>query len=171
MKRVILSLLGVVTCIIPQQSQAQTRPITRVPMCLQYPDTKTYVPCTGVVPVDHVTGEPFSWSSVLGGGSGGTATPKVTLIDGSGRVTAAGVSQTVFAANTNRATIACQNPSSETEALYLNIDGSADDEGGSYEILPGVLFTGPQGVRMIGPINITAATTGHRFTCKQGLTQ
>lgn len=37
----------------------------RLPKCLQYPDSKTYVPCTGVVPVDKITGDALDWSSLI----------------------------------------------------------------------------------------------------------
>lgn len=45
---------------------------TRVPLCLNYPDSNTQVPCTGVIPVD-ASGNPLNWASLLSGqGGGGT---------------------------------------------------------------------------------------------------
>lgn len=64
------------------EGQSNPQPTVRVPSCLQYPDSKTYVPCTGVVPVDKTTGDALNWSDVLSGvsgGSGGGSTPTATI--------------------------------------------------------------------------------------------
>lgn len=60
----------VILLLAPMMCQAQSisnPPTTRVPLCLQYPDKKVYVPCTGVVAVDPDTGNPQPWSDVFHG--------------------------------------------------------------------------------------------------------
>lgn len=82
MKILFKMILGVSLVYAPQIASAQIRPVTRVPMCLQYPDTKSYIPCTGVVPVDMTTGEPMSWAQAMAGGgdsSGPSTTPNGTV--------------------------------------------------------------------------------------------
>lgn len=95
--------------------------------------------------------------------------PAGALTDGSGTVTTGGTSQQVFAANTARLFLSCQNPVTATETLFVNIGAAASTTGGSFEIAPGAYreFTGA-GLIPSGTINITAATSGHRFVCKQG---
>lgn len=98
------------------------------------------------------------------------AVPSVALAqtDGSGTLATAGTSQVVFIANVNRTYLECQNPIAATEALVVNVPGTASTAGGSYELAPGgaIRFTTP-GFVPNGPVSVSAATAGHRFVCKQ----
>lgn len=95
------------------------------------------------------------------------------MIDGSGTVTTGGTSQVVFAANVNRVFLRCQNPSATlsgvaAESLFINYDAPASTTAvNSEELLNNgsVNFSGDFVPK--GQINITAATTGHKFVCKQ----
>lgn len=56
MRRILLSLITLSTVVSIPSSRAENIATVRVPMCLQFPDSQKYVPCTGVVPVDVTTG-------------------------------------------------------------------------------------------------------------------
>jgi len=92
------------------------------------------------------------------------------LADGSGTIAVGGVSQTVFPQNVNRAYLECQNPIAATEPLLINIGSTASIAGGSFEIAPGgsVRFSIGNTPVPTAIVTVTAATTGHRFICKQG---
>jgi hypothetical protein len=67
MRFVLRSVVTLALLVTGSPAVSQVRPTIRVPMCLQYPDSKTYVPCTGMVPVDKTTGEPLDWTAVFKG--------------------------------------------------------------------------------------------------------
>lgn len=85
-------------------------------------------------------------------------------------VTTGGTSQQVFAVLASRRYLICQNPISATEPLYLNFGTAASTaNNGSIEIAIGGSFSMHGGTSMYtGTVNVTAATTGHYFICKQG---
>ena len=89
--------------------------------------------------------------------------------EGSGTVTTAGVSQTVFSRNDARAFLMCQNPLNATEPLFVTYDDTnASTTGGSTELAPGgTIFFAALAVP-IASVRVTAATAGHRFVCKAG---
>lgn len=91
------------------------------------------------------------------------------VVDASGTVTAGAASQQVMAAKSSRTYLMCQNPITATETLFVNFDAAASTTAGSLELAPGgsVSFHG-QSFVPTGAVNVTAATTGHRFVCKQG---
>lgn len=90
-----------------------------------------------------------------------------SIIDGSGTVTAGGTSQQVFAINTNRSYLMCQNPTTATETLFFNLSAAASTTAGSLELAPGGSVTFGPGVAPNAAVFVTAVTTGHRFVCKQ----
>lgn len=92
----------------------------------------------------------------------------VAPTDGSGTLTAGGTSQQVFAANAARIYLNCQNPVAASETLFINVGATASTTGGSFELGPGGTFSPPPGVTFTGTVSVNAATTGHRFICKQG---
>lgn len=94
--------------------------------------------------------------------------PAFAQTDGSGTVTAGGTSQAVFQANVNRSYLECQNPTAATEVLFVSTNGPASTAGGSYELAAGgsIRFAMPAYVPN-DIVSVTAATTGHRFVCKQ----
>jgi hypothetical protein len=103
--------------------------------------------------------------------SSGAAAPTVTrgaLTDGSGTVTTGGTSQQVFASLTTRSYLMCQNPTSATETLFVNIGVAASTAGGSIELAPGSSITFSNNFIPTGTVNLTAATAAHRYLCKQG---
>lgn len=89
------------------------------------------------------------------------------MVDGSGTITTGGTSQTAFSINQNRSYLMCQNPVAATETLFVNIDATASTAGGSYELAAGGSVTFTPGMVPRGSVSLTAATTGHRFICKQ----
>lgn len=94
-----------------------------------------------------------------------------TMRDGSSTIAAGGVSQVVFGDNAARRYLSCQNPLDATEKLAVNIDGPASTSAASFELAAGGSITfGPilyGGAIPTGPVTVTAATSGHRFVCKQ----
>jgi hypothetical protein len=105
---------------------------------------------------------------VVGAALLATCVPAAAQIDGSGTVTTGGQSQVVFQARDVRQYVSCQNPLSATETLYMNAPTAAGPTG-SWELAPGgsQTFMAPSFVPY-GAISVYAATTGHRFICKQG---
>lgn len=91
------------------------------------------------------------------------------VVDASGTVTTGGTSQQVMPAKTSRTYLMCQNPITATETLFVNLDGAASTTAGSIELAAGgtMSFHGSSFIPT-GPVTVTAATTGHRFVCKQG---
>ena len=85
-------------------------------------------------------------------------------------VTTGGTSQEVFDRNVRRKTLLIQNPEEATETLFVNIGASAGTTNGSIELAPGGSLNMPQGMMMTTQaINVTAATTSHRFIAKEGV--
>lgn len=91
-----------------------------------------------------------------------------TLTDGSTTITAGGTSQQVFAANTSRAYLICQNLD-PTEDLWLNFTSAAAIlTAGSIDIKAGGgAYVMENNFVSTEAINLNATTTGHKFTCKQ----
>ncbi len=92
----------------------------------------------------------------------------VVPTDGSGTLTNGGASQTVFAARPTRSLLICQNPITATEPLFLNFGAAASTAGGSIELAPGGSVTLIGAAVPATSVTTTAATTGHRFVCKEG---
>lgn len=93
-----------------------------------------------------------------------------TLQDGSVAIAQGGAPQQVFAFQPTRRYLVCQNPIAATEPLFVNIGAAAGAANGSIELAPG-------GSWSLGPsltwapteaVFVYAATSGHRFVCKQG---
>lgn len=91
------------------------------------------------------------------------------VIDRSGTVAAANVSQQVMPAKTSRTYLMCQNPIANTTTLFVSFDTVASTTAGSYELAPGgsVAFNGSMFVPT-GIVYVTSVTTGQRFVCKEG---
>lgn len=95
------------------------------------------------------------------------------IIDGSGTVTTGGTSQVVFGANVNRVFLRCQNPSATlsgvaAESLFINYDAAASSTAvNSEEIANGGSVNFSNDFVPKGAVSVTAATTGHKFVCKQ----
>lgn len=86
-------------------------------------------------------------------------------VDRSGTVTTGGTSQTLAAANPTRGAILITNPSTETEVLCINFTSVAScSTPGSILISPGGSYVARTGEL----ITVVAATTGHKFTAKEG---
>lgn len=94
----------------------------------------------------------------------------ITFKDHSGTITTGGTSQEAMPANTSRRLLLVQNHITETEPLSVNFGSGAasTSAAGSYTLDPGgSLFLA--GVDCpTDAVNVTAATTGHKFTAKQG---
>lgn len=119
--------------------------------------------CVQAQPVSNPDG------SLIGGGGAAVApVTRAAVTDGSGTVTTGGTSQQVFAANTTRSYLMCQNPISATEALFVNIGAAASTTAGSIELAPGASISFQQQFIPTGTVNVTAVTTAHRYVCKQG---
>ena len=96
------------------------------------------------------------------------AVPAFAQIDGSGTITTGGTAQQVFAANPSRTYLSCQNPVAATETLFIDAPTAAGSTNGSYELAAGASLTFATGFIPLGAVSAYAATTGHRFICKQG---
>lgn len=97
-----------------------------------------------------------------------------TLTDGSGSIAAAGTSQQVFAAKTDRRYFIVQNPASASsqgiataEPLFVNFGAAATETEPSIELSPGDIFAMEDGFIDTEAINVIAATVGHKFTSKE----
>lgn len=88
-------------------------------------------------------------------------------IDGSGTITTGGTAQTVFTGRT-RTYLFCQNPIGASETLFINAPTAAGATNGSYELAAGATLTFNGTFTPQGDVSVYAATTGHRFICKQG---
>ena len=96
------------------------------------------------------------------------AAPAVAQIDGSSTITTGGTAQQVFAGRPGRTYLFCQNPIAATEPLLVNAPGVAGAANGSYELAAGGTLTFSNGFVPQGAVSVFAATTGHRFVCKEG---
>lgn len=96
------------------------------------------------------------------------ASPAVAQIDGSGTITTGGTPQVVFTARPGRLYLFCQNPVAASETLFINAPTDAGLTNGSYELAAGQSLTFNGTFTPQGPVSALAATTGHRFICKQG---
>jgi hypothetical protein len=87
----------------------------------------------------------------------------------SGTVTTGGVSQIASNGDGARTWLVVQNPPSATEALYVDFGPNhLASTTLSTELAPGGSISFVAGVVPSGQINVTAATTGHRFICFAG---
>lgn len=91
------------------------------------------------------------------------------VVDRSGTITTANTSQQAMAARNSRTYLVCQNPIGATTTLFMNIDNAAGAANGSYELAPGgsITFHGTA-FMPTGIVNVTSATAGARFVCKEG---
>lgn len=92
----------------------------------------------------------------------------VVVTNGSGTVQTANQSQQVFARNDGRNYLFCQNPINATGTLYIDYDRPAVVNGGAIELAPGGSVSFLAAATPIATVNVTSATAGHRFICKQG---
>lgn len=101
--------------------------------------------------------------------AGGGSSSSLTITDRSTTITAGGTAQTLMAANTSRKDCLIQNPTSESELLYVNVGATAATTGNSVELLPGMSFNcaGNGGVPT-ALISVVAATTSHKIIAKEG---
>lgn len=87
--------------------------------------------------------------------------------DGSGTITTGGTSQEVLPAQTGRKFLLIQNPTTASEALWLNFtDAAAVDAAGSVSLAPGGAMSFEGDFVPQNSVNVTATTTGHKFTVK-----
>ncbi len=91
------------------------------------------------------------------------------VVDRSGTVATAGTSQQAMAAKTSRTYLMCQNPTTATTPLFVNIDAAAATTGGSIELAAGgsITFHGTAFIPT-GVVNVTSATQGAKYVCKEG---
>lgn len=98
-----------------------------------------------------------------------TAQTRIPVIsDGSGTVTTGGTSRQVFAANDGRNYLFCQNPIDATEKLTIDFGRAASLTTGAIELAPGGSINFLGAAVPIASVNVNAATSGHRYVCKQG---
>jgi hypothetical protein len=91
--------------------------------------------------------------------------------DRSGTITTGGTSQAAAAVNHDRRALFIHNPSAETENLFVNFgDAASTTAAGSITIEPGgaLMLNAPADFVPTQAINVVAATTGHKFTVKEG---
>lgn len=90
------------------------------------------------------------------------------VTDASSTITSGGVSQQAVASNSARKFLMCQNiDTANVEDLWLNIGvAAAANTAGSIRIQSGASITFDSNYIPTNAINVVAATTGHRYTCK-----
>lgn len=89
-------------------------------------------------------------------------------VDRSGTITLGGTSQTLAAADQSRGNITIYNLSTESEILCVNVTSAAScSAAGSWHISPGSSIT----LTTKEAITVVAATTGHKFTAKERVTE
>lgn len=86
------------------------------------------------------------------------------LLDASSTIATGGATQQALAA-TQRQYLLIENPTTETEALYVNF-GAIANLTNSISIAPGGSLTFETGVVPGQTVNVLAATTGHRYIIK-----
>jgi hypothetical protein len=91
------------------------------------------------------------------------------LTDRSGTVTTGGTSQQLAPANSNRKYLFIENPTTATEALYINFTSAASTAGNSsISISPGGSLTMTAATYVSQEaVTVTAATSAHGFTAKE----
>lgn len=111
-----------------------------------------------------------TWDRAPGDTTGATVQgAKGAVTNGSGTITTGGTSQQAFAANATRKYLFCQNPSTASESLFFDFGTAASTtSGNSVEITAGGNFTFEGNFIPSGTVNVVGATTGDKFTCKQG---
>lgn len=92
------------------------------------------------------------------------------LTDGHSTVTVGGTSQQLFAINASRLYLFVQNPSSETESLFIDFTSNASTAAGvSIELKPGAAFEMTSNTFITTEkVTVNAVTTGHKFIAKEG---
>jgi hypothetical protein len=86
-------------------------------------------------------------------------------------LTTANASQPVAAANPARKALYIENPTTAAEPLYVNFTGAASDStsgtNSSISLAPGGSYVDPPGFVTTEAVNVTSATAGHQFVCKE----
>lgn len=101
----------------------------------------------------------------------GTITPSgsgpSSVTNRSGAIATGGVSEEAAAANTSRTWLYLQNPSTETEPLFIGFGETADTDGSDIELAAGQIFVMSGEAAPTTTINVNAATTAHKFIVKE----
>ena len=93
----------------------------------------------------------------------------MTLANRSGTITTGGTAQQAVAATKGRKLLVIDNPSTESESLWVSLVGSATTDSPSLELEPGDPPLAFQGDACPdNPVSVIAATTGHKFTVLEG---
>lgn len=86
--------------------------------------------------------------------------------DGGVAITEGTTAEDVLAADLGRTYVEIQNPSTESEIIYFNFDGTAAADETSRSLLPGEAWWNPPGFCPTGALSVLAATTGHKVVVK-----
>lgn len=100
-------------------------------------------------------------------GSGGSP-PSGALTDRSGTVTTGGTAQNAMVANASRKYLLLRNPLEETETLWFDLTATAVAASPSIRLDPGDTFVMEGSFVSTQALSIFAATTGHKWTAKEG---
>lgn len=93
---------------------------------------------------------------------------KGALTNRSGTITAGGTAQAAVAANTSRNYLLIRNPIDATEALWINLTGTATAASPSLRLDAGDILTFEGSFVPTNAVSVIAATTGHAFTIWEG---
>lgn len=92
----------------------------------------------------------------------------LALVDRSGAITTGGAAQDAAAANSGRQYLLIQNIDA-AEALWVNLGATAAvATAGSITLAAGASLVFESGPCATGRVSVVAATTGHKFTVKEG---
>lgn len=94
--------------------------------------------------------------------------PGGELRDRSGSITSGGTAQQAAGVNLGRRYLLIQNKRSATESFWVDFDKLATTDSPSIEISPGVTMFWEETFVPRGVISVIAATTGTKFTIKEG---
>lgn len=89
------------------------------------------------------------------------------LTDCSGTITAGGTAQTLVAANTGRQYLFIQNVDA-SEDLWFNYTTAATADKPSIRLAPRESYESSGGFVSTELVSVIAATTGHKYTAKEG---
>jgi len=111
----------------------------------------------GGVPTPVSTANPLTTAPISG-----------ALTDKSGTITTGGTAQTAAAANTSRKYLFIENPYTATETLWFSTVAAAVADSPSIALQPGDTWENPPHFCPTGAVSVIAATTGHKWTAREG---
>lgn len=96
-----------------------------------------------------------------------SAVLRIAITNRSGQISTGGTAQQAAATNASRNYLLIQNPSNAGESLWYSLDTIAVAASPAIELQPGQSYESTN-VVPTGAVSVIAATTGHKYTVKEG---